>query len=311
MKVLFMGTPDFAAIGLKRLMREGDLEISVVTQPDKPQGRHMVLTPSAVKRVALEEGLPLYQPERLKDEAFLSTLRQIDPQIILVVAYGKILPSYILDYPKYGCINLHGSLLPEYRGAAPMQRMVIDGKKTIGVTTMYMAEGLDTGDMLERWETPLSDEADFEWVHDTLAENGAELLVSTLRRAAAGTLQPQKQDEAKATYAAKILKEDCLLDFTQGARTVHNRIRGLSPVPLAYTLHRGKNLKIIKSEIFSEEEISGTPGQVLACKEDGVYIACGQGILKILTLRPEGKKAMGAADFARGRGIAEGEILGE
>jgi methionyl-tRNA formyltransferase len=304
-----MGTPDFAAISLKRLMKEGDLEISVVTQPDKPQGRHMVLTPSAVKTAALEGGLPLYQPERLKDGAFLETLREIDPEIILVVAYGKILPSYILDYPKYGCINLHGSLLPEYRGAAPMQRMVIDGKKTVGVTTMFMAEGLDTGDMLEKWETPLSDEADFEWVHDTLAENGAELLVSTLRKAEKGQLLPVPQEEALATYAAKILKEDCRLDFSLDARSVHNRIRGLSPVPLSFALHREKTLKIIKSEIVREEGRNDCPGLVLSIKEDGAYIACGQGILKITALRPEGKKAMGAADFARGRGILEGEIL--
>jgi methionyl-tRNA formyltransferase len=262
-----------------------------------------------VKTAALEGGLPLYQPERLKDGAFLETLREIDPEIILVVAYGKILPSYILDYPRYGCINLHGSLLPEYRGAAPMQRMVIDGKKTVGVTTMFMAEGLDTGDMLEKWETPLSDEADFEWVHDTLAENGAELLVSTLRKAEKGQLLPVPQEEALATYAAKILKEDCRLDFSLDARSVHNRIRGLSPVPLSFALHREKTLKIIKSEIVREEGRNDCPGLVLSIKEDGAYIACGQGILKITALRPEGKKAMGAADFARGRGILEGEIL--
>ncbi len=310
MRVVFMGTPDFAAVSLRRLCKEEDLQISVVTQPDKPQGRHMTLTPSAVKKAAMELGLPVYQPETLKNEAFLKTLQELDPEIILVVAYGKILPSYILNYPRLGCINLHGSLLPLYRGAAPMQRMVIDGQKTIGVTTMYMEQGLDTGAMLEKWETPLADDGDFEWVHDTLAENGAQLLVSTLQKAEKGELCPIPQDDEQATYAAKILKDDCLLHFEEGARQVHNRIRGLCPIPLAFTMHRGKNLKIIKSTIVQEDGCVAKPGTVLACKNDGVYIACGAGILRIEMLRPEGKKAMAAADFARGRGILEGEVLG-
>ena len=310
MRVLFMGTPDFAAVSLKRLLEEKDLEIDVVTQPDKPQGRHMVLTPSAVKKAALEAGLTVYQPETLKNEAFLETLKELDPQIILVVAYGKILPSYILDYPKYGCINLHGSLLPLYRGAAPMQRMVIDGREEIGVTTMYMAEGLDTGDMLEKWRTPLPSDADFEWVHDTLAKNGAELLLSTLRKAQEGALLPEKQDEGQASYAAKILKEDCLLHFEESAAALHNRIRGLCPVPLAFTTLKGKSLKILKSRVIKEQGVFGAPGQVLSLEKEGVYVACGQGILQIEGVKPEGKKAMSCADFIRGRGIAKGDLLG-
>ena len=305
-----MGTPDFAAVSLKRLLEEKDLEMNVVTQPDKPQGRHMVLTPSATKVAALEAGLKVYQPETLKNEAFLDTLREIDPQIILVVAYGKILPPYILNYPKYGCINLHGSLLPLYRGAAPMQRMVIEGREEIGVTTMYMAEGLDTGDMLEKWRTPLPEDADFEWVHDTLAEHGAELLRSTLRKAEMGTLSPEKQDEGQATYAAKILKDDCMLHFEESARALHNRVRGLCPIPLAFTTLKGKNLKIAKSAVVSEEGCHGAPGEVLSLEKDGIYVACGQGILKIERVKPEGKKEMSSADFIRGRGIALGDLLG-
>lgn len=310
MRVLFMGTPEFAAVSLLRLTEEEDLILSVVTQPDKPQGRHMILTPSDVKKAALEKGLPVYQPETLKNGAFEEELQKIDPEIILVVAYGKILPPYILDYPKYGCINLHGSLLPLYRGAAPMQRTVMDGQKEYGVTTMYMARGLDTGDMLEKWSTPLLDGDDFAVVHDTLAKNGAELLVSTMRKAFSGDLQPQKQDEALATYAAKIEKSDCLLSFDRPAREVHNHIRGISPVPLAYTTLKGKNLKIIRSEIDRETGVFGEPGKVIGCDEKGILVACNEGTLRILSLRPEGKGSMSASDFVKGRGISAGDILG-
>ena len=311
MKVLFMGTPEFAAVCLKRLLEEKDLEISVVTTPDKPQGRHMILTPSAVKQVALAAGLPLFQPQTLKDGAFAEELRRIDPEIILVVAYGKILPEYILNYPKFGCINLHGSLLPAFRGAAPMQRMIMAGVKNYGVTTMYMEKGLDTGDMLETWQTPLRDEDDFEVVHDTLAKNGAELLLSTLRKAQNGVLHPIPQKEEEATYAAKIERSDCLLNFGKSAREVHNHIRGLSPVPLAYTTLRGKTLKIIRSEIVSETGKEGEPGRVLTLDEKGLTVACGAGKLRILSLRPEGKGSMTASDFAKGRSVLVGDILGK
>ena len=306
-----MGTPEFAAVSLRRLLREPDLEITVVTTPDKPQGRHMVLTPSEVKKTALAAGLPVFQPQTLKNGAFEEELKEIDPDAVLVVAYGKILPEYILSYPKYGCINLHGSLLPKYRGAAPMQRTVMNGEKEYGVTTMFMAAGLDTGDMLEKWSAPLQDEDNFETVHDTLAEHGAELLVSTLRKAVGGELTPKKQNDDEATYAAKIEKADCLLDFAKSAREVHNAVRGLSPVPLAYTTLRGKLLKIVASQIVNEEEVRGKPGEVLEIDEKGAVLACGKGTLRILTVRPEGKNQMSALDFARGRGIAAGDMLGK
>ena len=311
MRVLFMGTPDFAAVCLERLLKEPDLQLTVVTQPDKPQGRHMTLTPSAVKKAALDGGLPLYQPERLKDGAFEETLRKIDPEVILVVAYGKLLPEYILKYPPLGCINLHGSLLPAFRGAAPMQRMIMEGVKGYGVTTMYMEKGLDTGPMLEKWSTPLRDEDNFETVHDTLAREGAELLLSTLRKAQAGALHPQKQDDSKATYASKIEKSDCLLDFGESARQVHNRIRGLSPVPLSYTVLKGRTLKILSSRIEEERGRQGLPGQVLSFDSEGILIACGEGSVRILCLRPEGKSTMSAFDFCKGRGVAKGDILGK
>ncbi len=311
MRVLFMGTPEFAAVSLLRLAEEKDLQLSVVTQPDKPQGRHMVLTPSKVKEKALEAGLPVYQPETLKDGAFEETLKELDPELIAVVAYGKILPPYILNYPKYGCINLHGSLLPAYRGAAPMQRMIMEGVKEYGATTMYMAEGLDTGDMLEKWSTPLLDSDDFGTVHDKMAKEGAELLLRTLRKAEFSALHPIAQEEEKATYAAKISKADCLLDFSGSAREVHNHIRGLSPAPLAYTFLRGKMLKLLRSEIVCEDRVCGNPGSVLSLDAQGIVVACGRGALRVLSLRPEGKGSMSAADFAKGRGISAEDVLGE
>ena len=311
MRVLFMGTPAFAAASLERLIGEKDLEISVVTQTDKPQGRHMTLTPSEVKKAAAAAALPVYQPERLKDGAFEEELKKIDPEIILVVAYGKILPEYILNYPKYGCINLHGSLLPAFRGAAPMQRMIMAGVKEYGLTTMYMEKGLDTGDMLETWSAPLRDGDDFGVVHDNMAKAGAELLLHTLRLAQKGELHPVKQDDSKATYAPKIEKSDCLLDFSRSAREVHDHIRALSPVPLAYTTLNGKTLKIIKSEIKDENGKTGVPGDVLSESEKGVCVCCGRGIIRLITLRPEGKGSMSAADFVKGRGIAPGDHLGE
>lgn len=302
-----MGTPDFAAASLERLMKEKDLEITVVTTPDKPQGRHMILTPSPVKKTALAGGLRVFCPPTLKDGAFEKELHAIDPEMIAVVAYGKILPGYMLSYPAYGCINLHGSLLPAYRGAAPMQRAVMDGVKEIGVTTMYMEQGLDTGDMLEKWSAPLPEDADFGYVHDLLAYNGAELLVSTLRRAQAGTLTPEKQDGARATYAAKIEKADCLIDWSARAKEIHDRVRGLSPVPLAFTFLCARNLKIVKTAVDRREGVYGAPGTVLSCTPDGVCVACGEGILTLLSLRPEGKGTMSAFDFYKGRGIAVGD----
>ena len=311
MRVLFMGTPEFAAVCLERLTREADLDISVVTQTDKPQGRHMILTPSAVKKTALEHRLPVWQPARLKDGAFEEELKRIDPEVVLVVAYGKILPPYLLNYPEYGCINLHGSLLPAFRGAAPMQRQIMAGVRDCGLTTMYMNEGLDTGDMLEKWSFPLRDEDDFGSVHDRMAQAGAELLLHTLRLAQQGLLRPEKQDDALASFAPKIEKADCLLDFSRSAREVHNHIRGLSPAPLACTVLHGKSLKIVSSRIEAEDGEQLRPGLVLGVDRDGVTVACGKGVLRLLAVRPEGKGSMSAADFAKGRGIAQGDLLGE
>ena len=308
MKILFMGTPDFAVFSLKSLIEAGHEICGVITQPDKPKGRGYVLTPPPVKVVAEEAGIPVYQPATLRDEAFASLLSQLDPEICVVVAYGKILPLNVLEYPKYGCVNVHGSLLPEYRGAAPMQRAIIDGKKTTGITTMYMAEGLDTGDMLLKDEIEILENDNFEDIHDKLGACGAALIVRTLKGLEENRIQRQKQDDTKATYAAKITKSDCLVDFSKSAQTVHDLIRGLSPIPLAFThTPDGKLLKITKSVICADAK-KGQAGKIISL-ENGITVACCEGAVTLLGVVPEGKKPMSASDFVRGRKVAVGDIL--
>ncbi len=309
MNVLFMGTPDFACFSLSALLQSPHRVTAVVTQPDKPRGRGYTLTPPPVKVAALEAGIPVYQPSTLRDEEFAALLAEINPDVIVVVAYGKILPQNVLDYPKYGCINVHGSLLPQYRGAAPMQRAIIDGCATTGITTMYMAAGLDTGDMLLREECAIADEDNFETIHDKLGALGADMIVRTLDGLADGTLTRIPQNEAEATYAAKILKEDCLVSFDNDARTVHNLIRGLSPIPLAFThTTDGKLLKLVTSEIADENTPHDCPGKVISL-DGGITVACRRGSLTVLQVLPEGKGRMSAADFIRGRKIALGDVL--
>ena len=312
MKILFMGTPDFALFSLKALVECKKHDIcGVITQPDKPKGRGYALLPPPVKVYAEQMGIPVYQPNTLKDEAFASLLDTLAPELIAVVAYGKILPKNVIDYPKYGCINVHGSLLPEYRGAAPMQRAVIDGKKVTGITTMYMAEGLDTGDMLLKYELPIGENDNFEVIHDSLGELGARALLDTVELLEKGEAVRIPQDDSLATYAKKIMKEDCLLDFSLDARTLHNLIRGLSPIPLAFThTPDGKLLKVIESVIADEitEHAEDDLGKVISL-EGGIEIACKRGSVRILRLLPEGKSRMTADDFIRGRKIAVGDKL--
>ena len=310
MKIMFMGTPDFALFSLKKLHESGHEIAAVVTQPDKPTGRGYVMTPPIVKRWALENELTVYQPTTLKDEAFAELLRTVDPEPIVVVAFGKILPESVIKYPKYGCINVHGSLLPEYRGAAPMQRAIIDGKKVTGVTTMYMDVGLDTGDMLMKTEVEILKNDNFEDIHDKLGIAGAELLIETVKGLEAGTVVPEKQDDSLSNYAKKIEKSDCLINFSESANTVHNLIRGLSPIPLSFThTPDGRLLKVVASEVHDESsENRELPGTVVAL--DGrITVACGKGKIDLLTVVPEGKSKMNAADYIRGRKLNVGDIL--
>ena len=309
MRILFMGTPDFALFSLKALCESGENVIGVVTQPDKPKGRGYTLTPTPVKVYALEKGLPVYQPATLRGEEFATLLDELAPDLIVVVAYGKILPENVLKYPKHGCINVHGSLLPKYRGAAPMQRAIMDGEKVTGITTMYMDVGLDTGDMLLKSEIAIEESDNFETIHDKLGACGAETLLRTVEGLRNGTVTREKQDDSLSTYAAKIEKSDCLIDFSKSAEEVHNQIRGLSPIPLSFThTADGKLLKVTEARIAARDGVKGEAGRVLSL-EKGIEVACGSGSVLLLGVLPEGKGRMTAADFIRGRKIATGDVL--
>lgn len=311
MRILFMGTPDFAVFSLAALCESGRDEIvGAVTQPDKPRGRGYTLTPPPVKVYATEHGIPVYQPTTLKDEAFAELLSTLSPDVIAVVAYGRILPASVLDYPKHGCINVHGSLLPAYRGAAPMQRAIIDGARETGITTMRMDVGLDTGDMLLWERVPIGENDNFEDIHDRLGACGASLLLRTLDGIRDGTLRRTPQDGTLATYAAKIERADCALDLSRPARELHDRIRGLSPIPLAFVrTPDGRLLKICESRVADGERVHETVGEVLSLDGGRIEVACGKGSLYLLSVLPEGKKRMSAQDMINGRRISVGDVL--
>ena len=310
MRILFMGTPDIAASCLTALLDAGEKVVAVVTQADRPKGRGYVLTPPPVKVTALSRGIPVYQPSSLRDGSFDETLAALAPDLIAVVAYGKILPPSVLSLPRYGCINVHASLLPKYRGAAPIQRAIMDGERETGVTTMYMAEGLDTGDMLLSEKIAISPDDNFETIHDRMAEMGGRLLLDTVRALREGRAVRIPQNEAEATYAHKIEKADCHLDLTRSARELDPYIRGLSPIPLAFVRRAdGKMLKILRAVPV---EGKGVPGEVLRLDDradGGITVACGEGALLLREILPEGKGRMSAADYVRGRQIQIGEVF--
>lgn len=309
MKIMFMGTPDFALFSLKALVGSDDKVVAVVTQPDKPQGRGYNLVPPPVKRYAEERGIEVLQPNTLRDEAFAAQLSRINPDMIVVAAYGKILPENVIDYPKYGCINVHGSWLPKYRGAAPMQRAIIDGMKSTGVTIMRMDVGLDTGAMFARKKITIEENDNFETIHDKIGEAGAKLLLETIEKIKKGGVKETKQYNAYATYADKISKDDKKIDFSKSSDEVHNLIRGLSPVPLAVTGLNGKLIKVISAEKSDMDNGGAECGKVLSTDGGVITVACGSGCVNITALLPEGQKKMSASDFIRGRGIAVGDIL--
>ena len=315
MRVLFMGTPDFAVFSLKSLCDNGYTPMAVLCQPDKPKGRGNKMLPPPVKAFAMEKGITVYQPKTLRDDEFDALLRELDPEVIVVVSYGKILPKNVLDYPRYGCVNVHGSLLPKYRGAAPMQRAIMDGESVTGITTMLMNEGLDTGDMLLTSELPLLETYNFEDVHDKLAEMGADLLLETLKGLEDGTVTPTPQPSDGATYAAKIEKAELFCDFSMSARDMHNKIRGLSPVPLAYTVNAaGQRIKLVSGSVVREDGVNADCGKVLSLSDKGdgaIVVACAHGTIAITSVVPEGKGRMTAAEFIRGRKILVGDILGK
>lgn len=309
MKIIYMGTPDFAVPCLERLIKDGYDVCLAVTQPDKAQGRKMILTPSPVKVTAEKNGVEVFQPVTLKSDEAYDKLKSYNPDFIVVAAYGKILPKRILNIPKYACINVHGSLLPKYRGAAPIQRAVIDGMKTSGVTTMLMGEGLDTGDMLLKYETEIGENETAGELFDRLAEASPDLLVKTLEDFALSKITPEKQDESKATYASMLSKDEALIDWNEPSDIIHNKIRGMSPWPVAFTHYDGKKLKIYQSE-KTDKSTSALPGTVSADK-NSIYVSCSDGkLLKILSLQAEGAKRLDAKQFSAGHRDLNGCVLG-
>lgn len=306
MNVVFMGTPDFAVPSLERLLADGHKVPLVVTQADKPKGRGRVMTPPPVKAFALERGLPVFQPEKMKAPETLARIRDVSPDVIVVVAFGRLLPPSLLELPRYGCVNVHGSLLPRWRGAAPIQWTVLSGDVQAGVTTMQMNAGLDTGDMLMTCARPLSPETTAGELFDQLCGDGAELLSQTLRGLEAGTLTPQPQDEALACHAPMLNKSMSRIDWTKEAHTIHNQVRGLNPWPSASTLYGDKTLKIHRTCVGDPTD--QPPGTVVSLLP--LQVACGDGrALCLLEVQAEGAKRMAAADFLRGHPITIGEIL--
>lgn len=313
-RVLFMGTPDFAVPSLRVLLDEGYDVIGVVTQPDRPKGRKRVLTPPPVKTVALERGIPVLQPERLRRPEAVDEVAALKPDLIVTAAYGQILPKAVLELPKFGCINVHGSLLPRYRGGAPIQYALLNGDAETGVTIMYMAEGLDTGDMISRVAVPITDEDTAGTLFDKLSREGAELLRRTLPELIAGTIQAVPQNDAEATYSPTLKREDERLDWSKPARELFNRIRGLNPWPVAYTEHNGEVLKVWAAkppQASGQASSSGSkPGTVLTVSGAGIEVEAGDGTLWLTEVQPAGRKAMDAAAFGRGGGIRVGDVLG-
>ena len=307
MRIVFMGTPDFAVPSLQALIDAGHDVCAVYTQPDKPQGRKQILTAPPVKTLALEHDIPVFQPNTLKNEDEQARLRELAPEVIIVVAYGKLLPKAVLDIPPHGCINVHGSLLPRWRGAAPIQWAVIAGDEMAGVTTMQMAEGLDTGDMLLTYETKVGEKETAGELFDRLAQSGAELLTQTLVKL--DEITPRPQDDAQSCYAHMLDKQMAVIDWSRSAHEIDCLIRGLNPWPIALTTLSGERLKVFAAEKAAG---NGEPGTVLeADPKKGLTVACGEGALKLIEIQLVGGKRMKATDFLRGHSLEVGVKLGE
>ncbi|MGN9018726.1 methionyl-tRNA formyltransferase [Lachnospiraceae bacterium HCP1S3_C3] len=307
MRVVFMGTPDFAVPVLEALTESKHEVVAVVTQPDKRKGRGKEMQCTPVKTAALNHGIEVYQPAKVKDEEFQNVLRDINADVIVVVAFGQILPPSIIHMPKYGCINVHASLLPKYRGAAPIQWAVIDGEKETGITTMQMDEGLDTGDMMLKEVVPVDEKETGGSLHDKLAACGGKIILETLQKVEDGTVTYTKQDDSKSNYAKMLDKNLGKIDFTKKAVEIERLIRGLNPWPSAYTKLNGKTLKIWDADVLEGE--NETPGKIVNITKDQIWISTGEGILAVNELQLEGKKRMNTEDFLRGYKM-ENAVLG-
>lgn len=304
MNVIYMGTPDFAVPALEMLAKSSHTVTAVFTQPDKPQGRKMIMTPPDVKVCAEKLGIPVYQPQSMKSKEALEIINKYNPDVIVVAAYGKLLPKSVLDAPKYGCVNIHGSLLPKYRGAAPIQQSVLNGDKITGVTTMLMDVGLDTGDILLTTETKIGENETSGELFDRLAVMGGDLILETLTALENGSVTPKKQDESKATHTSKISKALCPIDFSKSAQEVHNQVRGLSPWPVATTKISGKNVKIHSTRLVNK---GGRAGEIISVKP--LVIACGENSVEIAEIQPEGKKRMSGDAFVAGYRLKIGDMV--
>ena len=304
MKIVFMGTPDFSVNALENIVKAGHDVVGVITQPDKPKGRGGKMQYTPVKEKALELGLDVYQPQRVKETEFIEKLKEMNPDAIVVIAFGQILPKAILDMPKYGCINVHASLLPKYRGAAPIQWSVIDGERETGVTTMYMNEGLDTGDIIDKVVVPIDKKETGGSLFDKLAIEGGKLILKTLIELENGTAVRTPQDDSKSNYAGMINKQLGKIDFNKSANEIERLIRGLNPWPSAYTKMDGKTLKIWDADVDDSENDSA-PGTITEVGKDFIRVATGKGSLKILELQLEGKKRMKTRDFLNGAKIPD------
>lgn len=333
MKIVYMGTPDFAVGPLEALLEGGYEVTAVVTQPDKPKGRSGQLTPPPIKECAIKHGIPVFQPVKIKKEEAISELKTYEADIFVVAAFGQILSKEILDMPKYGCINIHASLLPKYRGAAPIQWSIIDGEKETGVTIQQMDVGVDTGDILSQKIVPITMEDTGASLFDKLCLAGSELLLETLPRILAGTIQPRKQDETQSTHAKMLTKEMGKIDFTKSADSIEHLIRGLNSWPSAYTSYHGKIMKIWKAELADANEIESLhadeidrlcvddinkikaaqailqkqiPGTIVMVNKDSIDVMTGDGLLRILEIQLEGKKRMRVKDFMLGHTFEQG-----
>ena len=309
-----MGTPELARDCLAALYAKDGCEIAgVLTRPDKQKGRGMKFIPSPVKEFALEKEIPVFQHATLRNHAFEKELRELDPDLIIVAAYGCILPGYVLDYPVHGCVNAHASLLPKYRGASPIQRAIMEGEKVTGITAMFMDEGLDTGDIIRKYECPIEDGDNCGTLTEKLSALAGRAMCDVVDMIADGTVTREKQDGFSATYASKIEKEDTILDFGEGAERTLNRIRGLSPQPGCLTRTAGGMLLKIQGAVASDEDPGeNAPGTVVRLDgtgRGGIHVSCGDACVCLTSLTPEGQKPMGAGEFVRGRKISEGEIL--
>lgn len=298
MNILFMGTPEFAKVSLEYLVNDNFNVAGAITQPDKPKGRKMVLAPSPVKEYCLRKNIPVYQPQSSKSAEFFELLENIAPDVIAVVAYGQILPKNVLEYPRYGCVNAHASLLPKYRGANPIYAAIAEGETATGITTIYMDEGIDTGDMILRESIQIGENETYGELYGRLAQMGGEALAKTLAQIQDGSAKREEQPKTGASHTKKTDEQTREIDWSQEAKKIHDKIRALSPSPAAFTRLNGKKIMICKSEIIS------------AC-ENALDIGCKGGIVRILELQPEGGRKMSAKDFLNGRKIEKGAIWGE